>query len=88
MRAIHPETGLRKHQLEDIAAGRVTISIDDMEFLETLAQNRCMLMPPWVYHIRTNGKLERLTPVRYSRDYNLNKASILLAVMRKLPNPH
>jgi hypothetical protein len=59
-----------------------------MEFLETLAQYRCMLMPPWVFHIRTDGKLERLTPVRYDDDYNLDKASILLALMQKLPRVH
>lgn len=85
MRTVQHEGGLKKSELVEIAAGRAAVSIDDMEFLETLAQNRCMVMPPWVYHIRTNGKLERLTPVRYRRDYNLDKASILLAVMRKLP---
>ena len=85
MRTVHHEGGLKKSQLVAIAEGRTAISIDDMEFLETLAQNRCMVMPPWVYHIRTNGKLERLTPVRYQRDYNLDKATMLLAVMRKLP---
>jgi hypothetical protein len=88
MRAIHHERGLKKSQLEAIASGHASTSIDDMEFLETLAQNRCMVMPPWVYHIRPNGKLERLTPVRYARDYNLDKASILLAVMRRLPPTH
>ena len=88
MRTLHHERGLKKSQLEAIASGEASTPIDDMEFLETLAQNRCMVMPPWVFHIRQDGKLERLTPVRYARDYNLDKASILLAVMRRLPQTH
>ena len=43
------------------------------------------VMPPWVYHIRSDGRLEKVTPVRYAEDYNLDKPSILLAVMEKLP---
>ena len=38
-----------------------------------------------MYHIGDHGKLEKLTPVRYGADYNLDKPSILLAVMEKLP---
>ena len=63
-------------------------TLDDMEFLETLAQRRCMVMPPWVYHIREDGRLEKLTPVQYDADYNLDKPRILLAVMDKLPTAH
>ena len=63
-------------------------SIDDMEFLETLARRRCLVMPPWVYHIKADGHLEKLTPVRYAEDYNLDKASMLLDVMRKLTPVH
>lgn len=70
-----------------MADGHGSSAIDDMEFLETLAQRRCMVMPPWVYHIRGDGRLEKLTPVRYRRDYNLDKPSILLAVMDKLQPP-
>jgi hypothetical protein len=88
MRAIQHEGGLRKSELEAIASGQTALDIDDMEFLETLAQYRCMLMPPWVFHIRPDGKLERLTPVRYLDDYNLDKAAILLALLEKLPRMH
>jgi hypothetical protein len=62
--------------------------LDDMEFLETLAHRRCMVMPPWVYHIRRDGHLEKLTPVRYDTHYNLDKPRILLDVMDKLPSAH
>jgi hypothetical protein len=71
-----------------MAAGQAGTTIDDMEFLETLAQRRCLVMPPWVYHIGPHGKLEKVTPVKYGPDYNLDKAAILLAVMRKLSTVH
>ena len=57
MRAIQHEGGLRKSELKAIAAGQTAVDIDDMEFLETLAQYRCMVMPPWVFHIRPDGSL-------------------------------
>ena len=71
-----------------MASGQGPSTIDDMEFLETLARRRCMVMPPWVYHVRGNGQLEKLTPVRYGADYNLDKPAILLAVMEHLPKLH
>jgi hypothetical protein len=87
MRTSHPP-GFGKNELIAMASGKVPGAIDDMEFLETLARRRCMVMPPWVFHIGPHGKLEKLTPVRYTRDYNLDKPSILLAVMQKLTPVH
>jgi hypothetical protein len=80
----HQAHGFGKNDLQAMAAGKQPSNIDDMEFLETLARKRCMVMPPWVYHIKEGGKLEKLTPVRYTEDYNLDKPSMLLAVMQKL----
>jgi hypothetical protein len=79
---------LGRSELEAMASGRQSGSIDDMEFLETLARRRCMVMPPWVYHIKEGGKLEKLTPVRYTEDWNLDKPKMLLAVMSKLTPVH
>ena len=45
-----------------MASGDAPGTIDDMEYLETLARRKCMLMPPWVYHIKKDGHLEKLTP--------------------------
>ncbi len=73
--------------MQAIAAGKPG-AIDDMEFLETLAHRGCMVMPPWVYHIESDGHLEKLTPVVYAKDYNLDKAAMLLHVMRKLTPVH
>lgn len=88
MRTLHHPHSLGRQQLRAMADNHNAAGIDDMEFLETLARRRCMLMPPWVYHIRRDGKLEKLTPVRYGSDYNLDKPSILLDVMDKLPRVH
>jgi hypothetical protein len=88
MRNIHTSHALGTTDLQAIAAGERPSLIDDMEFLETLARRRCLVMPPWVYHIEADGHLEKLTPVQYGEDYNLDKASMLLAVMRKLAPVH
>ncbi len=85
MSTLHPH-GLDKRQLRAMAQSHD--NLDDMEFLETLAHRRCMLMPPWVYHIRKDGHLEKVTPVRYDAKYNLDKPQILLAVMDKVPAGH
>ena len=81
----HHPVRLRREDLKEMAAGRRQNVIDDMDFLETLATNHCLVMPPYVYHIGEHGEMEQVTPVRYDHSYNLNKAAILLAVMDKLP---
>ena len=81
----HHQIRLRREDLKEMAAGHRDNEIDDMAFLETLANNHCMVMPPYVYHVGDHGELEQVTPVRYDRSYNLNKAAILLALMEKLP---
>ncbi len=88
MKTLHHSHAYGMDQLKAMATGAKPGSIDDMEFLETLAGRRCMVMPPWVYHIKTDGHLEKLTPVRYREDYDLDKPSILLAVMEKLTPVH
>ena len=88
MRTIHHPHGLGKRELQAMAEGQEPGAIDDMEFLETLAHRRCLVMPPWVYHIKPGGKLSKLTPVKYGADYNLDKPAMLLAVMQKLTTVH
>jgi hypothetical protein len=87
-KTMHHPHGFGKQELQAMASGQGAERIDDMEFLETLAQRRCLVMPPWVYHIKPGGRLSKLTPVKYGADYNLDKAAILLAVMQKLPKVH
>ena len=76
---------LGKDELQAITEGKLDHPIDDMECFETLAAKGCLVMPPWIYHVGKDGKLEKVTAVRYTADYALDKASILLAVMQRLP---
>ena len=84
MRTVAHAHRLSKMELEEIATGAKDEHIDDMEFLETLARRHCMIMPPWIYHVARDGHLEHVTPVRYTETYELDKANILLAVMKRL----
>jgi len=84
--ADHPRLG--RQDLEALAAGKREGELDDMEFFETLAQKHCMVMPPWVYHVDPEGHLEKVTAVRYTPDYHLDKPRMLLAVMDRLPRLH
>jgi len=81
----HHHIRLNRKDLKEIASGRQHTPIDDMVFLETLASNHCLVMPPYVYHLGANGEMEQVTPVRYDDQYNLNKAAILLAIIDRLP---
>lgn len=85
MRNFQHANGLSKQDLRAIARGESHVSIDDMEFFETLASNHCLVMSPWVYHVDSGGALEKVTPVRYGMDYSLDKPSMLLALMERLP---
>jgi hypothetical protein len=86
MRSVQHGEALTRHQLEAMAKGQSRANIDDMEFFETLAHNHCLVMPPWVYRVNGAGRLEEVTPVRYTDDYQLDKPSILLALMKRLPH--
>jgi len=70
--------------LKAMASGRRPETLDDMDFLETLAGSNCLVMPPYVYHLEADGHLEQVTALRYDDHYNLNKPVILLAVMDRL----
>jgi hypothetical protein len=83
---LHPRLG--RHDLEALAEGTREGELDDMEFFETLAQKHCLVMPPWIYHIDHAGHLEKVTAVRYTPEYHLDKPRILLAVMDRLPHLH
>ena len=85
MRNVHHSGGLTRDELQSGHRGATAVAIDDLEFFETLARARCLVMPPWVYFINKAGQLEKLTPVRYTPAYALDKPGILVAVMDRLP---
>ena len=88
MRNAQQAIRLGKEDLIAMAHGENPGHIDDMEFFETLAQKHCLVMPPWIYHIDHAGHLEKVTAVRYTPEYHLDKPRILLAVMDRLPHLH
>jgi len=71
--------------LQDMAAGRTGSTITDMDFLETLAARRCILVPPEVLRVRPEGGTQRVALIEYDEDMGIDKAKTLLAVMRRLP---
>src|SRR5690348_7876585 len=71
-------------ELKAMADGSLADTITDMDFLETLAAQHCLVVPPWIMETRPDGSLSRLTRVVYTTDGELDKARMLLAVARQL----
>ena len=74
MRTAHHPHGFGKTELLAMAQGQAPERIDDMEFLETLAQRRCLVMPPWVYHIKPGGIIVVDDSWRYPKLRQENRA--------------
>jgi len=59
-------------------------TIADMDFLETLARWKCILVPPWILELHPDGVMRRVARITYDLDMNLDKAGILLEVIDTL----
>jgi hypothetical protein len=70
--------------LKAMADGMIADTVTDMDFLETLAAQHCLLVPPWIMETRSDGSLNRLIRVVYTTDGELDKARMLLQVARQL----
>jgi hypothetical protein len=76
---------LHQISLEDLvsmADATLENTITDMDFLETLARHKCILVPPYVVQTSASGKLRRITPLIYGVDGQLDKPRILVALAR------
>jgi hypothetical protein len=74
---------LNQLSVEDLLAmadGTLEDTISDMDFLETLAWQWCVVVPPWVLLTSDTGGLTKVTSLRYTVDGDLDKPRILLAV--------
>ena len=71
-------------ELKAMAAGTIADTITDMDFLETLAAQHCLIVPPWIIQTNADGRLTRLTRLVYTTDGELDKARVLLHVARLL----
>ena len=68
-------------ELRDIAQAAANPLVSDLDFLETLAERRCILAPPWVVQLATDGRAERLMRIPYDKYMNISKCDILLRVL-------
>lgn len=80
----HASGRLTLHELREIAAGRKHQHLNDMDFIESLGAQHCLLMAPFIYHMDAEGHMEQVTPIRYDDHYEIDKANTLLAVLNKL----
>jgi hypothetical protein len=69
--------------LRAMANGCSPISISDMDFLETLASHKCILVTPWVMRASPAGGLARVAKLSYDLDGNIEKARVLIAVAKE-----
>lgn len=70
--------------LAAMASGALEDTLTDMDFLETLAAQRCFIVPPYVLLASQDGGLEKVAPLLYTIDGRLDKPRILLNVARIL----
>ena len=72
------EVGLQ--DLMAMAKGDMEDTVSDMDFLETLALHRCVIVPPWVLRTSRSGRLSRACGLIFDVDGELDKASILVSL--------
>ena len=83
--AFGPEGCCLIHMLAAIDPGVRVFNLETgYQFLETLAMQRCMLVPPWIIQTRPDGSIRRLTRLVYTIDGELDKARMLINVARLL----
>ena len=71
-------------ELKAMADGSIADTITDMDFLETLAAQHCLIVPPWIVKTGADGRVTRLTRLVYTTDGEMDKARVLLNVARQL----
>jgi hypothetical protein len=69
--------------LKAMANGCSPISISDMDFLETLAAHKCIIVTPWVMRADPSGGLARVARLVYDGEGNIDKARVLIAVAKE-----
>jgi hypothetical protein len=74
---------LSPSDLRAMASGCSPISISDMDFLETLAAHKCLIVTPWVMRADPSGGLARVAKLTYDLDGNIDKARVLIAVAKE-----
>ena len=75
---------LSSSDLRAMAQGALPDTITDMDFLETLAGQRCLIAPPWILQTTPDGQLRKVVRLTYTVDGEIDKARVLLLLARKL----
>jgi hypothetical protein len=72
------------HDLTEMANGNLEDTLTDFDFLQTLADRHCFIVPPWVMQASPTGGLRKVTRLIYTVDGHLDKPRLLVAVARQL----
>jgi len=58
-------------------------SISDLDFLETLAAHKCLIVMPWVVRANPSGQLARVARLSFDSEGNIDKPGVLIAVAKE-----
>jgi hypothetical protein len=72
------------HDLTTMANGCIEDTINDFDFLQTLADQHCFMVPPWVLQASPGGSLRKVARLVYTVDGQLDKSRLLVSVARRL----
>jgi hypothetical protein len=75
---------LTMQDLQQLTGCRSPKYVSDLDFFETLAAWKCIVVPPWVLRLKGDGSAQHVTRVSYDDGLNLDKAQILLDVIAAL----
>jgi hypothetical protein len=74
---------LSVRDLQAMAKGCMHSTVNDIDFLETLAAKRCIVVPPWIVRVQPTGGLARVARLVYDTDGNIDKVRVLLAMAKE-----
>jgi hypothetical protein len=84
MRFVTLVNELSLKDLKAIMNGCPSFSLSDMDFLETLAAHKCLIVTPWILRAGPEGGLARVAKLSYDMDGNIDKPRVLIAVAKEL----
>jgi hypothetical protein len=70
--------------LMEMAKGHLLDTVTDYDFLETLADQHCFIVPPWIMQASPSGGLRKVTRLVYNVDGQLDRPRLLVSVARQL----
>jgi hypothetical protein len=79
---------LSLHDLTEMANGTIEDTVNDFDFLQTLADQRCFIVPPWILQASPGGTLRKVARLVYTVDGQLDRSRLLVAVARQLGMIH